>query len=708
MDSRARTSVTRTQPPAVPSRKLDALTLLFGFGSFAGASLLFLVQPMVAKMVLPLLGGSPSVWNTSMVFFQAALLGGYLYAHLLSQVSTFRNQVLLHATLLALTLALLPIGLPVGEQWLPTGDGSPVYWTLALLTAAVGAPFFVLSTTGPLLQKWFSNTDHAAASDPYFLYVASNAGSVLALLAYPLLMEPTLALGEQRLSWSIGYAAFAALCISCGAVALRRARPVVTATTSQSSEVAAIATVVRIRWVLLAAVPSSLMLGTTQNVSTDIASFPLLWVVPLGIYLVTFIIGFSRSGAVATRLAQLLLPVVALAIGALFLYDVRKPVGLVVPAHLGMLLVAALACHGQLAIERPAPARLTEFYLWLAVGGVLGGLFNAFLAPSLFNSILEYPLAIAAACLLQMPSIKPFRWQPSLSAGLSIAAIGLLVFTLVSPGNPEAANLHTERTFFGVHRVESVADGSSDWHRLWHGRTMHGMQYAQKPWSQIPTTYYAKSGPVGDVVSVLESRGDFNAAAFIGLGTGTMAAYGREGLTLTYYEIDPAVIRIASDPKFFTYISDSKSRVELIPGDARLTLSRAPAESYDLIAVDAFSSDAIPVHLVTRQAVELYLEKLKDDGILLFHVTNWHIDLAPVIGNVAADIGLSALIRQDGSVDEEEEILGKFSSIWLALARQHGALGALASDARWSPVQRDPRLRTWTDDYSDIVSVIRF
>lgn len=679
-------------------------TLLFGTASFIGAYLLFLVQPMAGKMILPLLGGSPSVWNTAMVFFQSALLAGYLYAHLLGKLTSIKGQVLIHALVLVASFMSLPIG--VLPQTSSSDLDSPIQRTLFLLSLTAGAPFLALSATAPLIQSWFSKMRHPKAGDPYFFYVASNTGSMLALLSYPFLIEPLLGLKTQSAIWCSTYAAFAVLLILCGVfTSTNLARHNSHRTTkAEKPELRA-----QLGWLVLSAVPSSLMLGTTQYLSTDIASIPLLWVLPLSLYLATFILGFSRLGKKVTSLATILLPVSALGIGALAFFGVHKPIGPVITAHLMTLLIAAMACHGRLAFKRPVAAHLTHYYVIIGLGGILGGLFNALLAPLLFLSVAEYPLAIAAAAVLSVFPFEKLNWKVGLRGAVTIAAMVMLFVKLRPSSGPESRDLHVERTFFGIHRVEAIRDGSSDWHRLWHGRTMHGKQYAQDPWSRTPTTYYARSGPAGNVLGVLHAREiNFRSAAFVGLGTGTMAAYGRPGLALTFYEIDPAVIRIASDPKLFTYVKTSESNVTLIPGDARLELARAPDSGYDLITIDAFSSDAIPVHLITREAVELYLRKLSPDGILLFHITNWHIDLVPVIGNIAAELGLKAYLRQDGEIEKQEAILGKYVSVWAVAARDAASLGAIVADSRWVPIQRRPELRTWTDDYSDILSVMRF
>jgi len=786
---------------------------IFTAAVFLAAWLLFLVQPMVAKLILPLLGGSPGVWNTATLFFQTALLLGYLYAHLLSKLRRTSHQTIIHAVVLALAALLLPIGLPSGQAWTPRGDESPALWTLWLLFAAVGAPFFALASAGPLLQRWFSNADHPRASDPYFLYAASNAGSMLALVAYPFAVEPFATLTQQRLGWSLGFILLAILMLTAGTLAARRPHHLDPTTLPlRHSATPPLSWLSRLRWIVLAFIPSSLMLGTTLYLTMDIAAVPLLWVAPLAIYLLTFVLAFTAWGNLGqslTRLAGWLVPIAALAAAILLILDKREPIAPIIAVHLGVLFTISLACHGRLAAERPHVSRLTEFYLLLAVGGVLGGLFNALLAPVLFWGLAEYPIVIVLACLLRPRDPRPApqgeltpEWTIRLRGALDLAfpiALFLLYLGLakgyINPAPIERAiadllrNINlpaaaaaisgtliwllpaavclalawhrlrfalcvavlfiipalrlgnanrviaTDRTFFGVLQVTARSDGTADWHSLNHGRTLHGMQYRQVPWSDEPSTYYARSGPVGDFLNALQSTRSPIRAACVGLGTGSLAAYARPNDRFTFYEIDPGVQRIAENPQLFSYIDDARERnatIDFNLGDARVTLAAAPDQTYDLIIIDAFSSDAIPAHLITREAIQLYLRKLAPGGVLAFHITNWYIDLEPVLAIAAQRLNLSARVRSHYDLSAEERRLETNGSKWAVLARNQADLGTLANppptkiNPDWRPLKLTlpfgpeegaqlappaPMLdiqHEWTDDYTDLLRVFRW
>ena len=719
---------------------------------FLGAALLFLVQPMMGKAVLPLLGGGSAVWNACMVFYQGVLLAGYGYAHLLSRIGDRRRQVWIHAAVIAgAAIVALPIGISPGER--PPAEGFAAGWLLLALAGAVGAPFFVLSSAGPLLQSWFAGTRHRDASDPYFLYVASNLGSMLALLAYPFAVEPSWALSTQRNLWSIGFAAFGASALLCGWLSLRYRNGSEPAAIESAEPIAGRE---RLRLILLAFVPSSLMLGVTQHITTDIAAFPLLWIIPLALYLLTFIVAFSRIGSHAAALATRLLPIAAVCAAMMVMTDLRAWVGLLLLGHLALLAVTGLFAHGRLALARPDTRRLTEFYLLIAVGGVLGGVFNSLVAPLLFDSIAEYPIVVILACalasrgraggnrrrrfedlLLPILLLAVYAGAPTLTNRFAIDGrlLGLdeSIWHAVLPGGVcllfirhrlrmtlgiavlfvapslnlfDHETIYAARTFYGVHRVSRVPDGSGSWHVLWHGTTEHGAQYDEKPWSELPTTYYARSGPLGEVLETLAARGGPQRLGIVGLGTGTIAAYGRQEWKLTYFEIDPAVVAVARNPELFTYLGNSDSPIEIELGDARLSLAES-AHEFDVLVLDAFSSDAIPVHLITREATRLYLDRLASDGLLLFHVTNLHLDLTSVVAGLADEHGLIAMERYDRAITDRERIDRKYESQWIVLARTASALGAVRDGTRWKRLAADPRAPVWTDDYSDPISVLR-
>ncbi len=868
------------------------LLLIYTATIFLSALLLFLVQPMVAKMVLPVLGGSPAVWNTSMVFFQGVLLAGYLYAHLLTRLASPARQVLIHSGVLLLPLAGLAalqhliVADPRG--FTPPRDGvHPTIWLLGALALAVGGPFFILSTTGPLMQRWFSSTTHRQAKDPYFLYAASNVGSMLALLGYPLVMESMLRLREQRAWFTAGFAAFASLAIGCGVLMLR-SRPEPGAVTRQArrrlreagadaapeAPLAPLSNLTRLRWVLLAAVPSSLMLGVTQHVSCDIAAVPLLWVVPLALYLLTFILAFSGRNVRITRLSVLYF-VVAGFLAISMLARMSHPVAVIILTHLMGLFLGALVCHGRLAAERPDPRRLTEYFLLIALGGVLGGSFNALVAPVVFNGIAEYAIAIAAACLLAAPSFgdpgsgrepRPLTpagaareiayfllvalawevvfelalnragtifgfwlvftaqtallaayclwraarnplvldllaplgtlaffgalqyafwhaawvggWYAAAAAGCALALLGArlafprsgrvtLAADLLIPAiialNDFAVHvavresgmvggsmrvvvalgltgflmllsigrrlrvalsvavvmalyynyagavdrvLHVSRTFFGVHRVSS--DPKGNWHLLSHGTTRHGVQNTDPRFAMRPTMYYHPTGPIGQLFKSRWDDPTFDRIAIMGLGTGGLTSYGQKHQTFTYYEIDPEIVWIARDSGYFTFLGKTPAAVDIVMGDGRLMMSKAPPKTYDLIIMDAFSSDSIPMHLITREAAEMYFDKLAEGGLLVFHVSNRYMEFRPVLGAIAEELGVVAVYSDERPSDltPEDADEGKVITTWVVLARRPEDLGSLADDKRWVFFGAKEGTPLWTDDYSNILHAL--
>ncbi len=766
-----------------PRRPGPWVTVLYVNAVFLSAALLFLVQPIIAKMVLPALGGSPSVWNTCMVFFQAALLAGYVYAHLLTRWLRAGAQVAVHVLVVGAGLVCLPLGLaasPVGSV-----DGSPSVWLLGTLAASVGATFCALAATGPLLQRWFSTTLHREAGDPYFLFAVSNLGSFAALLAYPFALERILPLSgraaghgplSQSLLWSAGYVLLGGLVIASGFAMLRwrAASEAVRGANPPAPQRDGIPWARRVRWVLLALVPSSALLGTTQFVTTEVGSAPLLWTVPLTVYLLTFVLAFSRRVRIPARASGAGLAVLVVGVAGAWLLDVRPPALAAIALHFLALLAVGLACHGRLASDRPAPERLTEYYLWIAVGGTLGGSFNALAAPVLFDSVVEYPLALMAACLLAplathraRTASGPRRWATDAAtvAVVAAAAFGLdALARSASPGAlPTAARvgvpcvlalaamrrpvrfalalgvlfiagsvrtnlleppLLRARTFFGVHRVVRIEPrfvaveptGASrrfgiPFHVLVHGTTRHGSQAVEPDRRRTPTSYYHRSGPIGQVFESLERSGRADRVGVVGLGAGTLAAYGRPRMHLTFYDIDDEVVRIARDSGLFTYLADSLARVDFVVGDGRTSLGREPDGTFGLLVLDAFSSDAIPVHLVTREAVNLYLGKLRPDGVLAFHLSSATVDLVPVLVAIAADLRVAMLLRSDPVAGVPEQMEGKDSSQWALLARSATALEPIAADPRWkrlptSSMPPRPGL-LWTDDFSNLLSVLR-
>jgi hypothetical protein len=998
---------------------------------FLSAALLFIVELMIAKMILPKFGGTPAVWVTCTAFFQTALLLGYTYVHFLSTRTSLRQGIKIQIGLLAaplLVFLIFPLGLSKGFD--PPGDEYSALWLLLLLMVLVGVPFFVISTSAPLLQRWFSSTGHPTARDPYFLYAASNVGSMVGLLGYPLIIEPTLGLTIQGVVWMFGYVLLAALAAYCAWLVLHAppapvpepqlapvgmsegvalSEPVREAVTAQATgqkitrrerrararaEREAITTkpaavmdqppappaepllppppggpptLARMAWWAgLAFVPSSLMLGVTTYITTDIASYPLLWVIPLGLYLLSFILVFSSAiddglyalaylmigkkrgpgprPSIVHQVIVLVMPVVILLLVFIIISDFAN-IWIKFALHLTTLFIVCMMCHGELARSRPTTHYLTAYYLCMSLGGVLGGLFNALVAPVVFNSIVEYPLAIALSCVfmpllgsgkksrgnqitdfllavglcfagvyatfrlawyapvdakgdrqflkvfgslpeslanaplanqvmfavmvvgglllavgyiigprkswtvapakagprqalwefiqkrterlleLGLPlalfilSLELIRHSPFATPALSWLIGGAIKLTSRVGLTPTADNfvrlltyglpvvlcygfaeqplrfglgvaavllagacgdasdkiVHQERSFFGVLRVEERPE--TGLRRLLHGTTLHGMQHMDPFYNQVapyqlvplsasspleaavanactewerrdwkrflnePLTYYHRTGPIGQAYQILVSGPDATRdVAFIGLGTGTMASYVNPGQTATFYDIDPAVIRIAENPKYFTYLRDARERGGIIQfeiGDARLKMQKAPSGKYKLIVVDAFSSDAIPIHLITQEAIELYLDKLADDGVVAIHISNRYLKLGPVLGNIAKKLNIQGREEYDGSSDPLSEptadatLMGllavpspgsitaaaartswrdfkhptKNPSDWVILAKKPGGLGSIARDWRWLLLETNDQ-PVWTDDYSNIIGIL--
>ena len=723
---------------------------LFGATLFLSAFLMFLVEPMVAKMLLPVLGGSPMVWNTCVVFFQMMLLAGYGYAYGAARWLDSARHRPLHLLLVAAPLAMIPFATRA-ELTPPTGN--PLAWVLVVLLTVIGLPFFVLSTTASVLQHWFARTDHASARDPYFLYAASNVGSLAALAAYPTLVEPSLALDTQSRWWAAGYALFAVLISGC-AIAMRRRgtgeweHAPAAAPAAQANET--IPAGRRVRWVVLSLLPASLMLGVTTYLSTDIAAVPLMWIVPLSLYLVTFVLAFSgagrRAGAIAGRSAPILLVTLVASIAS----QTRGPLTLIIPLHLAAFAALALQCHAALAADRPSSAHLTEFYLWISVGGMLGGLFNTLLAPVLFRSVVEYPMVLILACacgaLAALPSLRRaaiealafFLGFGALTAAamlllqrvadrpaLLLTAVGLLAlgaFTqrrspmrlaggiaglLVAStffADIHQPVLHAERTFFGVHRV--VQDRNNEFHGLAHGTTLHGMQALDPALRHEPLTYFHRTGPYGQAFAGLPAATAGHEVAIVGLGAGTLAAYVRPNQEWTFYEIDAAVERIARTSSYFTYLNDCGDACRVVLGDGRLALQRT-SQMYDVIVLDAFSSDAVPMHLLTSEALSVYESRLAPGGAIIFHISNRHVALGPVLARLADSHHLVALEQVD-LMTEQPQPKGKFQADLVVMARTAADLGPLAHDPRWFTPHADANTPLWTDDFSNILSVLRF
>jgi protein-L-isoaspartate O-methyltransferase len=729
----------------------DALLATFIAAIFLSAALLFQIEPMFTKMVLPRLGGSPSVWSVAMVFFQTMLLAGYAYAHVLTRYAPGRMSFLIHLVVMALAAFTLPLAIGAGR---PPASGE-AFWLIGLFATSIGLPFFALAASAPLLQAWFARTDHPDAKDPYFLYAASNVGSFLALLSYPIVVEPLISLSGQTRLWSIAFYVLIALIAGSGALSWRvPGRPPSGAAADQADAPTADAPTWRdgLAWCALAAVPAGLLIAVTAHISTDVAAVPLLWVLPLALYLLTFVIVFQRRPLIPHWLAVGLQPLFILALVAVVIFDPVKTIIGIVGLHCAVFFVNALVCHGELARQRPPARHLTIFYLWMAAGGTIGGIAAGLIAPFVFNWVAEYPILIALAALcrpgLALPSHRQGRYL--VLGALAVTVLVMIAFYLFHPNFEEtkfnwtvgaflavavlfwraplpfAATIavvlfinHTYvdangtlsvRSFFGVHKIADSEDGR--FRVLSHGTTLHGAERIRDasgdPVSGRPDIlmYYYDGSAMAQVMDAVRAR---NAGpvryAVIGLGAGSLACRAQPADTVHYYEIDPAIIHIARDSGLFHFLSACRPDVPIMLGDARLTLADASDASYDIIYVDAFTSDAIPIHLLTREAMAVYLRKLKPHGIVVIHVSNRFLELASVVTGIAAANGAVARVN-DGSdfVENESEYL--FVGTVVAVARDNQDFGALAGSDYWPLQTPDPDQWVWTDDYSNIVGAV--
>ncbi len=741
------------------------IPVIFAAVTFLNAALLFAVQPMFSKMVLPLLGGTPMVWNTCLLFFQAALLAGYLYAHASSRWLPTRRQGMIHLALLVAALLVLPLTVPRDVDP-PAGLVLPVIWLLGILTISLGLPFVLLAAGAPMFQRWLASTSHRSARNPYVLYVASNLGSFVALIAYPTLIEPTLAVTSQTVWWLGLYYLLIAFVGVALWFTLRWARtdgarlplPVAVAAEgtqqgdmveeSEAPEIVPTAAW-RLRWVLLSFAPSSLLIGVTTYLSTDVAAVPLLWVVPLALYLLTFVIVFAERPLLG-RGFMLFFHVFA-GLALLLVIGMTTVSVKVLALHIVGFFAAAMVCHRELADSRPAPEYLTEFYLWMSVGGLLGGVFNVLVAPMLYNSVLEYPLALliafglrpalgryntgrlAVALDLAIPlalywilrgafqiEVPTGKWATAATWGvlgsgalaaaafyrrplrLALAA-GALFFAIEHRDSSSQDSLiYQRRSFFGVYKVHRYGQ----YLLLQHGTTTHGAQNLAPGHSHEPLTYYHRMGPLGDLFAEVTDTTVRRNVALVGLGTGTSACYAHQDEEWTFYEIDPVVVEIASSGALFTYLKDCAPQSRIVVGDARLSLEDAPDASYDMIVLDAFSSDAIPVHLITKEALALYLKKLKDDGTIAFHISNRYLDLEPVLVELARDARMAGAARDAGATEEERASM-YYASRWVALSRHASVLSNLVTERGWNVLEPSADVRLWTDDFTDIIGILK-
>ncbi len=734
---------------------------------FLSALLLFGVQPMFTRMVLPELGGSPSVWSIAMVFFQTMLLAGYAYAHWLAKAKTRLVPVLVHLALLCAAGLTLPLSIAHG--WGEPPASGTAFWLLGLFTISIGLPFFALAANNPLLQTWFVRTGHHDGKDPYFLYAASNVGSFLALLSYPILLEPAFSLHTQDQLWSVGFVALAVLIGSCGYLLLRS--PPMTAIDSAAEAAAPMPNWLTLgRWVFISAVPSGLLVAVTAHISTDIAAAPLLWVMPLSLYLLTWVLVFARKPVFSQPFMLLMQPFAIAAIIALLLYAGRVTLIPSLSAHLFAFFVIAMACHGELARSRPAPKHLTAFYVSLSLGGMIGGLFAGLVAPYTFSWIAEYPILTVLAVLCRpfrpepwpelqsrIPQIAKTLWDiaeswfwpaaavvalalilPSfldvkLSAiiqhrlyvivwALAVISIALyrdppksalvvaLAFAAIRLYQADVGRSQTVRSFFGVNLVYETTD--RHFRVLMHGTTIHGAQRLMTADGRAvtgrpePLTYYHRDSAMANVIRAVRARSSRPMrVAVIGLGAGSLACYIEPNEKWRFFEIDSTVIEIARNPKFFNFISACAPDLPIVPGDARLTFAKVPDGTYDLIIVDAYSSDAIPVHLATREAMAIYKSKLAPHGVVTMHISNRHLELRSVVAGIAAANGLKTWLWNSRDERANSKEFVSASDVVIA-ARQPEDIGALGHSKKWGEIVPNPSVRTWTDDYSNIAGAL--
>ncbi len=703
-------STSLTGVPAKPSTlstsAVQRLPLLFGSTILASASLLFLVQPLASKLILPWFGGSAAVWTTCMLFFQAGLLLGYLHAHNLVQRLSGRQQRAIHAGVLTLSLFALPI-FP-NARWQLQGGEDPTWRVFAVLATSVGVPYLLLSSTSPLLQTWYARAFSGAL--PYRYFALSNAGSLVALFAYPVIVEPYLTGHQQAWLWSGAYALFVILCVT-SAVASRNS------TNAEAYSPPAIRTATSthqyVLWLSLSACASALLIAVTNMLTQNIAPMPFLWVLPLGLYLLTFILCFeSDRWYRRTFFLLLLVPsLVCLTAGTGPLRN--EKISLIIPLMLGALFICCMSCHGELARLRPAPDRLTRFYLCLSAGGVLGGLFVALLAPHIFPATFEYPITFTATAALVLFTVWPERTrifpQPPSAflrhAGPALAIIGVL-------GVAGYASYQTwrdmhrarllARNFYGTLRIEDRRNSAfRNVRELFHGTITHGIQFTDPFLRREPTTYYGTDSGIGLTWRTLAQEGPIRMGV-IGLGAGTLASYGRQGDFIRFYDINPLVVKLAQTQ--FTFLSDCPAQHDIVTGDARLSMSHEASQQFDIIVVDAFSGDAIPVHLLTREAFALYWKQLKPNGILAVHVSNRYLDLAPLVAVAAKESG-----RQVWEIDnEDDDDKETFNASYVLVTSRPGFFNSKLFKGEKTEIVVPPRIRPWTDDYSNLWQVLKY
>jgi hypothetical protein len=742
-----------TEQPTAARNRL----VLVGYTAaiFVSALLLFSVQPLFTKMVLPRLGGSPAVWSVAMVFFQSLLLAGYAYAHFLMQIKNRAIPVAVHLVLLCVAMATLPLS--IAGTWGEPPTSGYAFWLLGLFAVSIGLPFFALAANNPLLQAWFVRTGHPAGPDPYFLYASSNIGSFLALLSYPVLLEPMFTLRTQNLMWTGGYGLLIALIAGCGVLLLRSPGREAADRETEATSAPAPGWILRARWIFLAAVPSGLLIAVTAHISTDVAAAPLLWVLPLSLYLLTWVLVFQSRPLLPHKWMLMIQPLAIAGVIVLLAVGGEQNLLLTLGGHQFCFFLIAMACHGELARTRPAAKYLTGFYVALSFGGMVGGLFAGLIAPFAFSWVAEYPILLALAALCRPASGERWpawsRWYWPLLAALAIAlivpawfqgqipswledhrvwvagsvgvlaglaALGLnasrwkifatavVALALIRVYPADDGRVVTARSFFGVHKIVITPHGQ--YHVLMHGTTIHGAQkFLNADGSPVtgrpePISYYHKDGGIGRAIAAIRER---KAAplrvAVIGVGAGTLTCASEPGENWKFFDIDQTMVDTAKDPKYFTYMQSCAPDVKPVIGDARLTFAREPDGIYDVIIVDAYSSDAIPIHLATREAMKIYKDKLAPQGIVVMHVSNRHLELESVVVGIADANDLRSWVYNEDSGRDDEYI---FSTDVVVSAREDADVGSLASSDKWAETEPTDGQRVWTDDYSNILGAV--
>ncbi len=681
--------------------------LAFSLTIFWGACLLFLVQPLIARFILPWFGGGPAVWTTCMLFFQVLLLGGYAYAHFSISRLTPRRQVITHLSLLFLAVLLLPI--TPGDQWKPADGSHAAGHILLLLLACLGLPYLVLAATGPLLQAWFSKANPGVS--PYRLYALSNIGSLLALLAYPFVLEPQLARQTQAAWWSLGLVIYAGLAAWCGVKVWRSSGDESIKSAVEDAEPTT-PLLHKLLWFALPACGVMLLLAITNKLCQDIAVVPFLWVLPLGLYLLSFIISFDSPRWYHRAFwLPLLAVLLGLVLQNLYQAESHPDITPLATLYLGTMFVACMVCHGEVFRLRPGAKRLTGYYLSISAGGAVGGLFVALVAPFVFPDYFELHLALwltaaLVIIVLRQDPTLPFRQGNARWAwALPFVALAALGYGLADVASTSLrGSLSVTRGFYGVLKVNDNDTGNADLHHLTlqHGATIHGLQYVDPEKRTFPSSYYTSTSGIGRLLRTHKPGGGRKVGA-IGLGCGTLATWGNPGDTFRFYEINDDVARLATST--FTYLKDSKAKTELVMGDARLSMEREPDQQYDVIVLDAFSSDAIPVHLLTLEAFDHYQRHLKPDGVIAVHVSNRYLDLHPVVYRIADKIGFPAITIDDN--DTAYEDAGFYGSDWIIMTRNQVLLQQpLLRDVTKEAVEFPARIMYWTDERSDLLSIL--